>query len=143
MPLRALERIFEGKERTMKSTMATAESTQQQNADERSLSPLNTLSSASTQFLENFVKSNTALIAGSVELARDTLTFSRTCLQANLDAWTVLLQCKNVSELSECQQELAKKTTSQYTEAASRIINRWANVIPSASVPGREQSRSV
>jgi hypothetical protein len=125
----------------MKSTVATAESTQQRNADERSLSHLNTL--GSTQFLENLVKSNTAVINGPVELARNTLTFSRTRLQTNLDARTAFLKCKNLSELSQCQEELAKKATSQYSEAASRIINRWANVIASASVPGREQSRSV
>ena len=127
----------------MTSTVATAENAPHRNADERSLLSLNTLGRTNTQFLENFVKSNTAVVNGSVELARDTLTFSRTRLQANLDAWAALLKCKNLSDLDEIQQELAKNATSQYTDAASRIINRWANVISSASVPVREQSRSV
>jgi hypothetical protein len=124
----------------MKSSVVIDESATQPNVDDRSIS---NMGSASTRFLENVVNSNTAMMKESIELARDTLTFSNTRLQANLDAWTALSRCRNLRDLSECQAELAKDATSQYTDAASRMITRWANVVSSASVPGREQSRSV
>jgi hypothetical protein len=124
----------------MKSSVATDESATQPNVDDRSIS---NMESASTRFLENVVNSNTAMMKESIELARETLTFSNTRLQATLDAWAALSRCRNLRDLSECQAELAKEATSQYTDAASRIITRWTNVVSSASVPGRDQSRSV
>jgi hypothetical protein len=143
MALRGIRENFQNKELTMKSNVATAESSQQLNVDDRSISNMNLPGSESTHFLENVVKSNTAVINGSVDLARETLTFSRTRLQANFDAWMALSTCKNLGELSECQVDAAKKATSQYAEAASTIINRFANVISSVSAPVQEQSRSL
>ena len=122
----------------MKSSVATEERVTQPNADDRSIS---NMGSESTRFLENMVSSNAAMMRESVDLTRETLTFSRRRLQANLEAWTALSRCRNLRDMSECQVELAKEATSQYTDAASRIITRWANVLSSASVPGREQSR--
>ena len=124
----------------MTSSMAIDESATQPNVDDRSIS---NMGNASTRFLENVVNSNTAMMKESIELARETLTFSHTRLQANLEAWTALSRCRSLRDLSECQTELAKEATSQYTDAASKIINRWANVVSSASVPDREQSQSV
>jgi hypothetical protein len=126
----------------MPSNVATAENATQPNVDDgRSISNMNLLAHGNTDFLENVIKSNTAVINGSIELARETLTFSSTRLQANLNAWTALSHCRNLRDLSECQVELVKEATSQYTEAASTIVNRFANVISSAAAPGRESSQ--
>jgi hypothetical protein len=124
----------------MKSNAATDESTTQPNGDNRSISDMGRVS---TRLLENVVNANTAMIKESIELARETLTFSNTRLQANLEGWTALSRCRNLHDLSECQTELAKEATSQYTDVASRIITRWANVLSSAPVQGRQQSPSV
>jgi len=130
---------FQTEELTMKSNVV--ESSKQ--LDDRSISNLNLLRSASTHLLENVVKSNTAVINGSMDLAREARTFSRTSLQANLDAWVALPTCKNLSELSECQAELTRTATSQYTEAASNIINRFTNIMSSISAAVREPPRRL
>jgi hypothetical protein len=123
----------------MKADVATADSKQ----DDRTIPNRNVLGSTSTHFLENIVKSNSTMANGSIELARETIAFSQTRLQANIDGWMALSKCENLSDLSECQMELAKKATSQYTEAASTFLHRWANLASSISTPGREQSQSL
>ena len=124
----------------MESDVATAKSSKQ---DDRAIPNRNLLGSASTHFLENIVKSNSAVVNGSIELAREAIEFSTRRLQASLDAWMALSKCRNLSDLSECQVELAKKATSQYTEAASTILNRCAILMSSTFATGQEQSRSL
>jgi hypothetical protein len=124
----------------MKADVATTESAKQ---DDRTIPNGYFLGSASTHSLENITKSNSAMVNSSIELARETLEFSKTRLQANLDAWMVLSKYRNLSDLSKCHVELAKKATAQYTEAVSTILNRCANLVSTISAPGREQSRSL
>lgn len=67
----------------MKADMATAESSKQ---DHRALSTRNFFGGARIHFVENVIKSNSAMVSGSIELARETYAFSQKRLQANLDA---------------------------------------------------------
>jgi hypothetical protein len=81
----------------MKADVATDENSKH---DDRAISNKNSLESASTHFfLENIIKSNSAMVNDSIELTRETIEFSKTLLQANSDAWSALSKCKNPSDL--------------------------------------------
>jgi hypothetical protein len=122
---------------SMKPSVASTDNEKQLNLVDPSSANVS-LRNVGPHLVEDFLKAHTAAINGSVELARDMMMFSRARMQANLDAWVALANCKNVRDLSEWQLALAKKATSQYTEAGSRIITRWAAVMASAS-PRPEQ----
>jgi hypothetical protein len=124
----------------MKHDVTATESSQKLKVGDHSILDVSLLRTAGTLFLEKLVKSNSAVIKGSLELTQDTLTFSKVRLQANIEAWMALPACQNLSELYAWQIALAKKATSQYTDAASNVVNRFASVMSSAAVPIREQS---
>jgi hypothetical protein len=117
----------------MNADMATAEISKQEG---RSISTRNFLGGAPIHFLESVAKSNSAMVSGSIDFARETCAFSQKRLQAYVDAWIAISKCKDLNELSERQVKLAKKATSQYMEEMAGIIKQHANV--TASIPRRE-----
>ena len=63
----------------MKTDVATIESSKH---DDRAIPNRNFFGSASIHFLEDIVKSNSAMVNGSIKLTRETIQFSKTRLQA-------------------------------------------------------------
>ena len=80
----------------MKADVATVESSKH---NDRAIPNRDFFGSASIHFLEDIVKSNSAMVNDSIELTRETIEFSKTLLQANSDAWSALSKCKNPSDL--------------------------------------------
>jgi hypothetical protein len=91
-------------------------------------------------FLENLVKSNSAMMKNSSELTQELLTFSHAQLQANIKAWQTFSACRNPSDLSACQAEFTKEAIALYSDEARKLTNLLTSVMSNTAVPIQEQA---
>ena len=94
--------------------------------------------------LENWTKTSWALFTEAVGLCQELITFSTKRINAHLDTWQALANCRNPQEAFECQKTFMETATTQYADEMKRIAARpleltQASRLFFASIAGSER----
>ena len=96
---------------------------------------------ANGRLLEGWARCNTAVLEGAVELALEIVAFTQARVQADIDAWKALTDCRSPSDFLDYQKAISEKATAQYLDEASKIRSKMAGILSKVTTQFGEQDR--
>jgi hypothetical protein len=116
----------------MRDDAAGTEKAKRSRAEGSLIPDVSTWLSSTSDALEGWAQSNHSMTQGAFDIVREMLSFSRTRLQADMDAWKALVACRSAGDLFGIQNEYAKTGTAQYFYEANKLTTLLTRVMASA-----------
>lgn len=82
----------------------------------------------------NWVQSSDRVLKNAAELSDDIISFSRTRLQTDFDAWQAVASCRSATDLFECHRQFAQKAGNQCLDQAGKLASRMTSLIADAAL---------
>ncbi|HTV33877.1 MAG TPA: phasin family protein [Methylocella sp.] len=90
--------------------------------------------------LENWTRTSSTLFTGVIGLGQELLTFSTKRMNAHVDTWCALANCRRPQDVFECQKRFMETTTTQYSEEINNLTTCFLELIKAASPPSPTKS---
>ena len=81
------------------------------------------------QALDNCLQTGAVLMQGGMDIGKDVLEFSQGRLKRNIDRISALAECKNPTEMLDCQRNSAEETMNEYLEEAHKISSHMTGIM--------------
>ncbi len=90
------------------------------------------------QALENWMQSGGGALKRAALLSEELMNFSRSRLQADIEAWEAIGSCRSPADFLERQRQYVQKASSDYLEEATKLTTGMVAFLSDVATPLRQ-----